>query len=163
MTSERRIIIDGVDGIGKSTQCKLLGEYLGLPIIRMPDYKGGDIEQSAYIFNNTLTQFYGSYIIDRGFVTSLVYSKVMKRRANLGYIFDIREHFTHLIILSSTKDEFTERQHRNKNGLKFTYSQLLEINETYLEFAFKFGATVINVKDKDVSDVHKEIKRILNV
>lgn len=163
MTSETRIIIDGVDGIGKSTQCQLLARHLGFPIIRMPDFKGGDIEQSAFIFNNTLTQFYGNYIIDRGFISSLVYSKVMKRNANLSYIHDIKHHFSDLIILSSTKDEFTERQQKNKNGLEFSYHQLIEINETYLEFAFQFGAKVVNIRDKDVMSIHNEIKRLLNV
>ena len=94
MTNPLHIIIDGADKRGKTTVIKLLSEKLKLPVIKMPDSKefidSGQIERVSKFFNEIIVQFHGSsFILDRGFTSSVVYSRVFNRPDDLSYISEI--------------------------------------------------------------------------
>lgn len=108
------IIIDGADRTGKSTVCKILEMGLQIPLIKMPNMKEyiekGLSEEFSRLFNETIVQFKDySFIMDRGFTSSLVYSKVFKRTFDLSYIKKIEEELKpKIFIVSGTsfkKDE----------------------------------------------------------
>lgn len=85
------LLIDGADKVGKSTVIKLLSRELNLPIIKMPNMKEylekGTPEEFSKLFNETIVQFAEfSFIMDRGFTSSRVYSTVFKRKVDLKYI-----------------------------------------------------------------------------
>jgi len=84
------LIIDGVDGVGKTTVCRRLSEKLGFPVIKMPgmkEYFDNSAEKMSKYFNSIVEQFNpGQFILDRGYPSSLVYSKIFERQDNLGYI-----------------------------------------------------------------------------
>lgn len=87
------IIIEGVDGSGKTTTCNLLSKELNLPVIKLknvPKYFTTNIEEVSRVFNETVEQFKSfSFILDRGLVSSIIYSRVYGRKDNLDYIFSL--------------------------------------------------------------------------
>jgi hypothetical protein len=80
------ILIDGPDGVGKSEICKILSQKYQLPIARMVDADRDLIESNSFIYNTTLEQFPGPFIMDRGYPTSIVYSILRMRENDLNYI-----------------------------------------------------------------------------
>lgn len=91
MKKPLHIIIDGVDGIGKTTVCEILKNYTGLPVIKMPrtkEYiKKENVEEMSRFFNDTISQFEKfPFIMDRGFTSSVAYSKALGRVSDLGYL-----------------------------------------------------------------------------
>jgi len=86
----RHIIIDGADGLGKTTICQKLGRMLQMPVIKMPNMKEyiskGSAEEFSKLFNETIVQFSEyDFILDRGFTSSLAYSRVHNRKFDLSY------------------------------------------------------------------------------
>lgn len=118
----RHIFIEGPDGVGKSTLIKGLSKKLNLPVIKMKKagygFRTGTIEGLSYIFNTTLEQFnrYG-YIVDRGFITSLVYNKAYERNNDkeFEYIEKINNTIKPIIILlTADKNEILKRRKKDK-------------------------------------------------
>jgi len=97
MKSEKilHLVIEGVDRSGKSTVCRVLSEKLNVPIIKMQDmprHFKKNPEEASEIFNKTVSQFKDfSFICDRFYPSSLVYSKVYKRNYDLTYINEIEK------------------------------------------------------------------------
>lgn len=115
MNKPLHIIIDGPDKVGKTTVIKILADRLSLPIIKMPNMKEyinnepseDTAEKFSKLFNETIVQFKDtSFILDRGFTSSLVYSKVFNRRFDLSYIDKIEDELkTNVFILTGSKFE----------------------------------------------------------
>lgn len=94
------ILIDGPDKVGKTTVIKMLSDQLNIPVIKMTnmkDYLTGSLsenkaEEFSKLFNETLIQFKdSSFIMDRGFTSSIVYSRVFNRSFDLSYLDDIEQ------------------------------------------------------------------------
>lgn len=123
-------MIEGPDGIGKSTLSKKLSSKLKLPLLRMVKAKkaftNDTIEDLSIVFNHTLLQLKDTnYIVDRGPISSIVFSRVYKRTDDLEYIYSICEKINPLVIYLTSTDRqqmFTQRKkdilidttHRNK-------------------------------------------------
>lgn len=96
MKKPLHILIDGADGLGKTTICQMLSRTLNLPVIKMPNMEEylnkGTPEEFSKLFNETIIQFAEyDFIMDRGFTSSLVYSKVNNRKDDLSYISRIEQ------------------------------------------------------------------------
>lgn len=80
-------ILEGPDGVGKSTLANQLKEYFKIPIIRMEVETLNNIEIQSVIFNKTVPQFKEyPFILDRWWISSMVYAKVYNRSDDLRYI-----------------------------------------------------------------------------
>jgi hypothetical protein len=92
--SEKRdnflIIIEGVDGIGKSEICEIISKRTGFPIVRMPDTKG-DIEAFSHFYRRTVMNFNQPLILDRFYLSSIVYGQYFGRSVLLDDIHKIHE------------------------------------------------------------------------
>lgn len=98
------LIIDGSDNLGKTTVIDILSKELKLPVVKMPNMKeyikNNNPEEFSKLFNETIVQFAEyPFILDRGFTSSLVYSKVFNRKFDLSYIKKIEEILTPTVII----------------------------------------------------------------
>jgi thymidylate kinase len=104
------IFIEGPDGSGKTELVNRLNRGGYGPIVRLPKsqefFKKGNIEEASWIFNNTIGQLISkcNFIVDRGYFSSLVYSKIYKRKTDLSYIWDIHKKLKPIIIFLDAKD-----------------------------------------------------------
>lgn len=101
------IFCEGTDGVGKSTIAKKLSNILDLPLVRMVKtdtaFKRKIIEDFAYVFNNVLCQIRNlSYIVDRGPLSSVIYSQIYQRKSKLSYIYPILEKIKPVVLFLTT-------------------------------------------------------------
>jgi thymidylate kinase len=154
------IQLDGPDGCGKSTQCKLLGKALGLPVLKMEKakkaFKTGDIEIQSWKWNDALAKRHTeSFIVDRGFTSSLVYSKVYKRKNSLNYIEYVKYYLRPLIIiLTATHEELFRRR-----PVDAVITQVFrkEVKKEYELLAWRENYPIINTTGKTKDEIHQEI------
>jgi thymidylate kinase len=149
----RQIIIDGVDKTGKTTTCQLLSKLLNMPIVKMKDmskhFKDRP-EEASEIFNKTIAQFSDfSFILDRGFPSSLVYNKYYNRKYDLDYLIGLHKKFKPQVFIlignpRATDDIVAENEQ-------------LEIGRLYETYAQKFGWQVIDVDFQSPSSIVLEI------
>lgn len=93
-SSQLRIIIDGADRMGKTTTAKLLAKTLNVPLIPGVQLSSRDRSQltGVEIENNTkqhhlkMIRRTKSFVADRGYPTSIVYSYYFKRKVSLRYL-----------------------------------------------------------------------------
>jgi len=114
------LFIEGPDGIGKTTTIDLLKNKLNLPVLKMmrakKAFNANNIEEISYVFNKTLEQLKDvGYILDRGPISSLIYSKIYGRKSNLKYILPLIQKINPVIIyLTSSEDKQLERKEKDE-------------------------------------------------
>lgn len=84
------IIIEGVDGVGKTSICESLSRKTGIPILRMPD-TNGDIEHMSQFYRRTVAEIQHPLILDRFYPSSIVYSQFFDRTPLLDDLTKIHE------------------------------------------------------------------------
>lgn len=122
------IVIEGVDGVGKSSICELLSDYTGHPIMRMPEPPLGDIEKFSLFYRKTVANIQDVMILDRFFPSSIVYGDYFKRDVPL----------TDLKSLSNDRNIFTfiiDRDEPYRGDDFINEEQWPEIRELYLSHA----------------------------
>jgi thymidylate kinase len=166
------IFIEGPDGVGKSTVIKKLQQILDIPVIKMEKaHKGftkGIIEDLSYVFNTTLIQFKKyDFIVDRGFLTSIVYSNIYNREFDMDYIYRINNELKPLIILLTVdSDKIFERRPSDKViDAKERIRIIDEYNDIYDSFTLTskdFNIKKINTSNLTRDEVFKEVLKIIN-
>lgn len=142
------LLIDGADGLGKTTICELLSKKLKIPVIKMTGmtkYFKSNPEEASEIYNRTIIQFKDtSFIMDRGWVTSDVYSWVYKRDVSkTKYLSDIRRKLNERLIILIGQSPFRGDKLVSKTKWK-------EINREYqiqYDCQRQKGDMLINVND----------------
>lgn len=153
------ILIDGVDGVGKTTVCQLLSEKTGYPIIKMPNmprYFNTNPEEMSRLFNEVIVQFPYDMILDRGYPTSLVYSKVYNRNPeNLEYLPSIVSKLkADVYILTAGSNDILNRKHRDE---LIDNEKRLEIDKQYVVTGRMMGWNIIDTSNLEAEDVCKKI------
>lgn len=152
------LLIDGTDRVGKTTVCELLRLSTGLPVIKMKDMSthfSSEPEKASEIFNKTIVQLKKySFICDRGFPSSIVYSKIYKRKYDLSYLEDIQKELNPVVIILVSyadrgKDEIIEEKKR------------LELQEEYIRQSNANGWNMIDVTNLTPSQTLSEIRRVI--
>lgn len=150
------IIVEGVDGSGKTSVCELLSKATGYPIVKMPRMKeffSNNAEEMSKFFNEIIVQIPRGFVLDRGFPSSLVYSKVYNREFDLSYIKDIEKKLkANIFILTATEKILKSR----KNDEIIQGEMLYRINEEYLKLAVSKNWKVIdtsNITPSQVSEI----------
>ena len=86
------ILVEGPDGVGKTTVCAHMSEMTGIPVFKAPSEKrifreGG---RQSLAFDHTLVSFLEQtgyrFISDRCYISELVYSKVFGRETDMGLL-----------------------------------------------------------------------------
>ena len=153
------LIIEGADKSGKSTVCALLSKKLRVPIIRMVDapkfFKKRNIEEASEIFNKTIAQFKDfSWLVDRGYPSSLVYSKHFKRRYDFGYIEEIKKALKPVIVILDSPP------HSVDDTIKLKDRNI--IRDLYYDLAIDNGWEIIHCGDLTPKQICKQITDILS-
>jgi thymidylate kinase len=161
--SPLHLLLDGVDNVGKSTVAGILSRKLSLPIVSMPSahkfFLNGNIEQAAYVYNLTLTQFKDtSFIMDRGFPASIVYSKVYRRPLDHAYIAEVVSELDPevFILLDLDVEKLKQR------GDEIIDPNLFyQIQDTYHAFAREHSYRIISVNGQTSEEVANRILQCL--
>jgi thymidylate kinase len=156
------LFIDGPDGAGKSTVCKDVGREMNIPIIKMPVsaevlFDKEIVEDLSYVFNFTLTQFERySFVVDRGFLTSLVYSKVYERKWKSDYIETVRLVLKPLVVVLTARPEVLKNR-RVVDDL-IPWEVRVETIKVYEEYAKKYAYKVIDTSDLEPIEVFQKVR-----
>jgi len=141
-------IFEGVDLSGKSTLAKEQSESQNLPLvkkklevfnhIRKDWLVKGDIELITQMFFESIYPLGIKYdfILDRGLLSSLVYSKFFNRDINLDYVYEYiyGEKSNHILIkLIHISDDELEKRYNFRGDKVFSLNELKEIQKLYLD------------------------------
>jgi thymidylate kinase len=159
-------MLEGPDGSGKSTIAKLLSEKFDVRIIEMYTNRHifeTCIEECSEVFNRTLLQFkHIPFIMPRGFISSLVYSKIYKRTYDLSYIEEVSSILRPTVIyLKVDKDTIRKRKED-----EFTNSKIFDIIDGYEEFfndtnlLDKYNITLLTIDTTNLT-IDQTIEHIL--
>lgn len=160
MTKNLHILIDGPDRVGKSTVCQILSRRYDLPVIKMPNMpeyvKKGNTEEMSWLFNQTIAQFheYG-FIMDRGYTSSLAYSRAFNRDFDLSYIEQIKGILRPYVFILYRDDG------KEPNDDLYPKSELDLVKQEFLNLADFERVHPINVEDMSPCEIVTEIDRIL--
>lgn len=159
------ILLDGADGTSKTTICQMLSRFLNLPIIKMPDSKQyiekGSIEEFSKFFNETVIQFLEfDFILDRGYPSSLVYSRVLGRDFDLSYIDKIEKMLKPKVFIFTTLEE--NNSHKDDRFLRnsdevYGIKVVNKIDKVFNLLAKEKGYNLINVNNKSPFEICNQI------
>lgn len=121
------IVIEGPDGVGKSSICQLLSENLGYPVYRMPDGDNQN-EKSAQLYRRTIIEVDEPMILDRFFPSSIVYGQYFNRDIPLNDIKELSNKRDIFIFIIDRDEPFRGDDFLNEN-------QWPEVRELYLTHA----------------------------
>lgn len=157
-SSKLHLIIDGPDKVGKSTVIQLLAKELNLPVIKMkdmPKFFKKNPEEASEIFNKTVAQFKdSSFIMDRGFPSSVVYSYAYGRDYPLGYLDEIEDDLAPTIVILYRKTP------RAKDDI-VSDRMYVKIRRAYVSIAMELGWNLIDVGDLKPKEICKKILEII--
>lgn len=151
------LIIDGTDKIGKTTVIELLSKNLRIPVIKMKDMSvhfKDNPEEMSEVFNKTVAQFKDfSFILDRGYPSSIVYNEFFERKYDLSYLVNIVEELEpEVVILMGTP--------RAPDELISSYQQK-EIEKIYKKKAIQWQWNIINVDKLTPEEICSKIENLL--
>lgn len=141
-------IFEGVDLSGKSTLAKNQSESEDIPIIkkkleifnhaRKDWLVKGDIELITQMFFESIYPLGIKYdfILDRGLLSSLVYSKFFNRDINLDYVYEyIYGRYSNYILIKLVyiSEEELEKRYALRGDKIFSLDELKIIQKLYLE------------------------------
>ena len=157
------IIIEGVDGIGKSTLVNGLANALNFAVIH-----------NKANTNNTIDYYYKlqrvpSVIQDRSFISEKIYSEIFGRHEilsneNIDLLFttdEDTENNKYIILYSSDSKIYI---YNNKDETDLLKDKQIEINSMYREFAYEYDIKLFDIAkyqgmpEKLLEDVLEAIK-----
>ena len=162
--SNIHIILDGADGVGKTTVVNLLSEKLNIPIIKMKGmsrYFKKNPEEASQIFNETVIQFKDfPFIQDRGWTSSIVYSIAYKRKLKdvmylAGIIGELNEKVFFLV-----RDEPFRKDVLVKNR-KWKKLNTIFSEANRADNPFNIKVNIIQVGNKKPTEICQEILKKL--
>ena len=160
-----RIILEGPDGSSKTTIVKMLKKKTGFLILKMPGtkkyFKDGDAETPSYLFNRTVCQLWGvNFLLDRGFPSSIVYTRVYKRQVDLSYLEGVEKMLNALVIILTATDK--ELFRRKPNDSIIDKKHRIEVKKEYDHLAKERNWSIIDTTGKDREEVLSNVLEIIN-
>jgi len=158
------IFVDGPDGAGKTTLIKGLAKYYKLPCIKQPRaktaFKNDTIEIESQVYNMTLAQFSKfSFIVDRSFVSSLVYSSVYNRTYNFSYMSSFIKKIKPIIIFLTGSNKVISKRKNKDSVIKNTEREkiLSKYNEHFDDLTKDENLTILKINTDKLTK-----KQVLN-
>lgn len=143
------IVFEGPDGAGKTTLLRRIHQELNIPTLKMPkahetfdDWKVLNALSENYdLLLNQIAWSGHNFLVDRGLLSGLVYSKVYNRHNDLEYIWRIINVNTEItyVILVGDSDKLLAR----KTDEVIDPDRLVKINEAYKELAIKIPNSIV--------------------
>jgi hypothetical protein len=118
-------------------------------------------EEMSRMFNETIVQFPYDMILDRGYPTSLVYSKIYNRDTkDIDYISEIASKLKAKVFILTASDK--DILARKKTDELIDNEKRIAINKEYKDFGRFMGWTVIDTSNLEPQYVCKEILKKLS-
>lgn len=161
------IIIDGADGLGKTTVIQKLGRVLQLPTIKMPNMKEyvekNSPEEFSKLFNETIVQFSEfDFILDRGFTSSRVYSRVFLRPFDLSYLTSIENILNPVVFIMTGRSpaepgKVVGEYNYFRNDELFKHEDVELVDREFVKLAEKNGYNLIEVWGRSPDEIVRDI------
>jgi thymidylate kinase len=148
------VVLEGCDGAGKTTLANLLKERYGFTVIHSPRSPDGVDLSARY---RSILRRHGRLVLDRSFVSELVYSQVFGRESRLtvGQVLRLAEAvadrgglFVHIFAQAG----LIERRLRQRDGLRAP--DLLTIEKIQAAYEQAFSQIAVHVPVLGVSTDH---------
>ena len=159
------IIIEGIDGVGKSTVSSYLKE------------EGYDIHHLLYHeknepgFINLFKKDQGNLVLDRGFITELVYGPVLRDRSRIDQdalkrLMDLyATKDTRIIYLKALKEDLLKRRFHNKEDYEMLLKYYEVLNQKYDEYMSMmeetFSVLTINTSYTNIPETREKVKEFI--
>ena len=153
-----KIVLEGCDGVGKTSVAKILAMKYGCDIVHMT----GDDPKDYNFYNQSLRK--ENVIYDRNVIGERVYPLVFNREPELKrYELDlILESHTdvHFFVLTANADEIERRLKNRGNENENILKSLGYINAKFKTLAYEYGIHEIDTTHARIEDV---ALRIINI
>ena len=132
------IIFEGHDLVGKTTLAEEFSRQTGIEIFRRFVVKKLDnwmkyIDVIAEVEYNALKHFKNDLILDRSFVSSIVYEKVYQRNYDMSYV-NFSDFPKHLIVYMYLSKEKLEERLEERAEDFIIKKRIFELKDAYDEF-----------------------------
>ena len=153
----KNIIIEGCDGTGKTTLCRLLARKYGWDTVHVTSKDPNDFD----FYKQTLRKT--NVVYDRHFLGELIYPKVYDRKGNLN-VYDADwfrkyslETKTCIIVLTTDIDEI-KRRLTERGELSFVYDKVEIINKQFIGLANRLMIKIFDTSIDSFEDICKYIE-----
>lgn len=157
MITANNIIVEGCDGTGKTTLCKLLAERYGWDTVHVTSKDPNDFDFYRQTMRKT------KVIYDRHFLGELIYPRIYNRKGNLNmhdaewlryYAFETR---TCIILLTTDINEI-KRRLTERGELPFVYEKVESINNQFINLANRLMINIFDTSINSFEDICKYIE-----
>ena len=152
-----RILIDGVDGAGKTSVCEKLANKLGCNIVRLTH--NGDRSFRAYLES----MIPDNMVHDRTFMSEIIYPRYFGRESrlnldNIEALFNlIKEYDAKVFILTASHEELLKRLEIRGDEFLDDFEKVKFIDLAYFEMSVKHNFVLIDTTNKSVDEIVEEI------
>ena len=156
-----RVIVEGVDGAGKTSVSELLANELKCNIVRLT--KNGNRAISSYEYLMSAEDV----VHDRSFMSELIYHKYFHTQSAVSdegaaYLWNLIEKLDlRVFVLTADYDEICKRFSARGDEFISDSKILKEINNEYLNLANEKGYIVIDTTNKTLKQIVAEMRGYL--
>lgn len=141
-----KILVDGVDGVGKTTLINVLADEFHCDVLHMT--KNGSKRYMDYWDKS----FLNNVVLDRSFFSEVVYSKVFNRQTELSAkrVNTLVNRYKHdkwrMIFLTAETSELLKRLNLRGDEEEVIKSNLDALTAAYRDLSTKYNIPLINVE-----------------
>lgn len=152
-----RILIDGVDGTGKTSVCEKLANKFGCNIVRLTH--DGDRNFKAY----SEAMIPDNMVHDRTFLSEIIYPKNFGRASwlmdsSIPALYQLIEQYdAKVFILTADNDEIVRRLNLRGDEFIDDFEKIKGINYDYIQIALIQEYILIDTTNKTIDEVVEEI------
>lgn len=160
------IIVEGIDGTGKSTVCKYLESVEGKKIHHL-QYS----EKTSEGFLNLIANLPIDIVLDRSFISELVYGPILRQYSRIDIdqtkiiVDELHKKDARIIYLKSQKEDLLKRRINNEEdyNLILNYYELLNesYNQTIKKISEELETYTINTSENNIENVKILVKGII--
>lgn len=155
-----KIVIEGCDGVGKTSIAKILAEKYGCDIVHMTSQDPGDYE----FYKQSLRK--ENVIYDRNVLGEMVYPHVFNRQKKLAGV-ELREilhHFkkdVYFFVLTADPETIRLRLSRRGNEASEILESIDYINAKFKTLVYEYKLSEIDTTQMKIEDVANKIIEII--
>jgi len=139
-----RIIVEGCDGVGKSTYASFLADTYGCDVIHMTSGSPKNLRSYLHRLRND------NVIFDRFFISEVIYSKVFMRKTKIRefeirfLLFVCKLMECKIYVMTHSDDVILARLKARDDESDTILNHISELNKAYVEFAEKYKINILD-------------------
>ena len=156
-----RIIIEGADGVGKTTLVNKLAERYNLGVIHCHSKDPNDLDFYYQLLRKN------EVIYDRHLIGEMVYPKIFGRpqklkEYELEYLLAKSDDLGVSIIILTAGINDIEKRLFEKDEFECVLNNIEDINNNFLKLAGKYNIPVINTSNYSIEEVFEKARSIID-